>query len=162
MPQHGHPSSYNFDTLFICYRVGLGNDYSTVPTGNPLFSGHNSDARNTYIALANMAGCDMEMFKDGKRIDQRWSEEHKRALADYYANMDAMKTRYLQENHKGVLWHDENATRATLWNFSERSVALPGKVRDETTGEVLPKAETYTLQPLHTYSISGAPLPTQI
>jgi hypothetical protein len=34
--QHGHPSSYNFETIFACCKVGLGNDYSAVPAGAAL------------------------------------------------------------------------------------------------------------------------------
>ena len=163
MPQHGHPSSYNFDTIFICYRVGLGNDYSTVPGDKPLFCGHSDDASATFYTLAHGAGCDLALFKDEVRIDHRWTPEHKRALADYHTNMDAMKVRYLQEDGQGVLWHDANGERATLWNFVERTVSLPGSVVDLSSGEPLENSDCYELQAGHVYSILEVlPLPVAV
>lgn len=161
-PQHGHPSSYNFDTLFICYRVGLGNDYSTVPVSNSLFVEHPDDAGATYLTLANMAIAALPLFKDKDRIDQTWTPQHKRAMDDYHANAKYMTTRYMQEDGQGVLWHDREQTRATLWNYANRSVALPGKVRNATTEEDLPPQQEYSLRAFHTYVISECELPTQL
>jgi hypothetical protein len=72
-----------------------------------------------------------------------------------------MYRRYLQEDGQGVLWHDRSGGIATLWNFVEREVQLPGKVRDVTDGEDLMDSKSYTLQPCHTYRIAVAsePLP---
>jgi hypothetical protein len=161
-PQHGHPSSYNLDTAFICYRVGLGNDYSTVPAGNSLFAGHPDDAGAFYYALAHMAGGPVELFKNGKRIDEVWTVAHKQALADYHNSLKYLHLRILQEDSAGVLWHDASGRQATLFNFIERTVSLPGLVCDVTTGQELAPAKSYTLQPLHTYAFMDAVLPTQI
>ncbi|MGH7213884.1 MAG: hypothetical protein ACREIT_03890 [Tepidisphaeraceae bacterium] len=61
------------------------------------------------------------------RIDQVWGEGHKRVLANYHENHERMHRRYLQEDGKSVVWHDRDGKRATVWNFADRGVALPGK-----------------------------------
>ena len=61
-----------------------------------------------------------------------------------------------------MLWHDGDGTRATLWNFTERTVTLDGAVTDATTGVALPAAATYALQACHTYVITGAMLPKRV
>lgn len=161
-PQHGHPSSFNPGTAFICYRVGMGNDYTTVPTGHPLKSAQSDDVESVYYGLAHMAGCDMSIFKDGVRIDQRWGCEQRRALKEYHDCLADMKVRYLQEDGLSVLWHDAGGARATLWNFTARSVALQGRVHDLTAGTDLPAADVYELEALHTYRISDCELPRTV
>jgi len=157
--QHGHPSSYNFATIFACYRVGLGNDYSTVPTNLPIKDITPKNAAGVYYALAHMAFGVVSLFDDGQRIDQTWTPLHKQALADYHAALPLMHRRYLQEDGLSVLWHDAQEKQATLWNFQDRQVVLPGKVVDMTTGEKLPPATLYALKALHTYAITGAAIP---
>jgi hypothetical protein len=155
-PQHGHPSSYNFATIFACYRVGLGNDYSTVPTGAALKDITPKSAAGVYYALAHMAFGGMPLFEDGKRIDQVWTAEHKQALADYHAALPHLHRREIQENGLGVLWHDKTGKRQTLFNFKARALPLPGKVTDLTTGRKLPKSGSYELEACHTYTIAKA------
>jgi hypothetical protein len=152
---HGHPSSYDIPNIFVCYKVGVGNDYSTVPSGHPMKDVAPTDAAGVYYSLAHMAGCYMPLHKDGKRIDEWWTARHIQALPN-------LKRRYLQEDNKAVVWHDAGRTVATIFNFADREVALPGKVRDITTGKDLPKSAKYKLEALHTYAVSGAELPTQL
>jgi len=161
--QHGHPSSYDIPNIFACYKVGVGNDYTTVPTGHPLKNVDANDAAGAYYTLAHMAGAHMPLhFPDGRRIDEVWGAEHRRALADYYLAQPAMNRRYLQEDGKSVLWHDYAGKRATLFNFAKRTVALPGKVKNLTTGQSLPIAATYELDANHTYAITGTDLPRTV
>ncbi len=160
-PQHGHPSSYNFSTIFACYRVGLGNDYTTVPTGTALKDVTPKSAAGVYYALSHMAYRGMPLFEDGKRIDQVWTAEHKQALADYHAMLPDMHRRYLQEDGLSVIWHDEKGKKATVFNFKKRSVSLTGEVFDVTAKRKLPKAERYELEASHTYTIIGGKLPTE-
>lgn len=161
-PQHGHPSSYNLENIFICYRVGVGNDYSTVPTGHPLADTQPDDARVLYYSLAHMAGAVLPLFIGKRRIDEVWDAQHRLALRDYNLNSGRMKIRYLQPDGKSVLWHDANREVATLWNFAFREVAIAGAVRDETAGALLPLAKTYRLEAYHTYTITAADLPVTI
>ena len=111
-----------------------------------------------------MATPDFPLFAaDGRRIDQVWTPLHQQALADYSANRPHMKKRFLQQDDQAVLWHNAAATRATLWNFAAREVALPGTVTDLSTGELLPPADHYQLLAYHTYKITGVqPLPAVI
>jgi hypothetical protein len=150
-PQHGHPSSYNFSTIFACYRVGLGNDYSTVPTGAALKDVTPKSAAGVYYGLAHMAYGGIPLHEDGKRIDQVWTPQHKQALADYHAVLPHLYRRVLQEDGLGVVWHDKTGKRSTLFNFKTRTMALAGKVTDITTGRVLPRATEYRLEANHTY-----------
>lgn len=154
-PQHGHPSSYNFETIFAAYRVGLGNDYSTVPTGAALKDVTPKSAAGVYYALAHMAFGGVPLFENGKRIDQVWTTEHKLALADYHAALPHLYRREIQEDGLGVLWRDQTGKRQTLFNFKARTLLLPGKVMDLTTGRKLPKADSYELEASHTYTITN-------
>jgi hypothetical protein len=162
-PTHGHPASYNLDTIFICYRVGMGNGYTTVPTNNPLVQQAGGLATD-FFCLAHKAGlADGALFKDGQRIDARWSAAQRRTLAVYHATLPAMHTRYLQADGQAVLWHDATGTQATLWHFTDRSVTLPGTVRDLTDEVTLPTAASYALQAQHCYAVTEvAQLPVTI
>jgi len=151
-PQHGHPSSYNFATIFACYRVGLGNDYSTVPTGAELKDVMPKSAAGVYYALAHMAYGGLPLFEDGKRIDQVWTAEHKQALADFHAVLPHLHRRILQEDGLGVLWRDRRGRHTAFFNFKARRLALPGRVRDITTGRWLPTCKMYDLEACHTYT----------
>jgi len=158
--QHGHPSSYDVPNIFACYKVGVGDDYTTVPTGHPLSNTTAADAAGVYYSLAHMAGCHCPLFfPDGRRIDEVWGAAHKRALADYHAALPCMKRRYLQQNGKSVIWHDARGRSATIFNFVRRRVSLPGKVTDLSTGAALPKSDTYVLAARHTYVVTGRGLP---
>ncbi|MCL2701293.1 MAG: hypothetical protein FWE88_06325 [Phycisphaerae bacterium] len=158
--QHGHPSSYDIPNIFACYKVGVGNDYTTVPTGHPLKNTSADDAAGVYYSLAHMAGAHMPLhFPDGRRIDHVWGAEHRRALADYHAAVASMNRRYMQEDGKAILWHDYAGKRATVFNFAQRRVSLPGKVKDLSTGKSLPAADSYTLEPNHTYIVTAPELP---
>ena len=158
---HGHPSTYDIPRIFACYKVGVGNDYSTVPTGHPLKHVAPEDAAGVYYTLAHMAGCHMPLhFPNGKRIDEVWTAEHKRALADYHAALPAMKRRFLQEDGKAVIWHDARGKRATVFNFARRTAALPGRVTDLSTSQALPRSKRYRLEAGHTYGVTGGALPT--
>jgi len=160
MVQHGHPSSYDIPNIFACYKVGVGNDYTTVPTGHPLKNISPEDAAGVYYTLAHMAGAHMPLhFPDGRRIDEVWGTDHRHALADYHTALPHMNRRYLQEDGQSVIWHDHANKRATVFNFVNRRVSLPGKVKNLTTGQSLPPAATYELQANHTYAITATELP---
>jgi hypothetical protein len=154
-PGHGHPSSYNFSTIFTCYRVGIGNDYTTVPTAAPLKDLTPKSAAGVYYALAHMAYSGAPLFDDGKRIDQLWTSAHRKAMDDYHAVLPQLHRRILQEDGLSVLWRDKTGKKATLFNFESRLVALPGKVVDITTGKTLPRAAKYRLEANHTYTFTG-------
>jgi len=154
MPAHGHPSSYNFDSLFICYRVGLGSNYATVPTDQPLFQGHPDGPKATYITLAHMAGCDLSLFKNEVRIDRRWTAEHRTALRDYHAVLPDLHTRYLQEDGLSVVWKSVDEAVTTIFNFAARSVQLDGDVFNVTEGIELPYDAEFLLKPFCTYQVS--------
>ena len=160
--QHGCPTSYNIDNLFACYKVGLGTGYTTVPTGQEKRRKDMWPADLYYRILGHMAKPGLEMFIEGKRVDTFFTDAHKHALADYNNNRCEMHRRYLQEDDQAVLWHNEDSTRATLWNFAARDVALPGTVRDLTADAELPPADTYHLEACHTYAITGCELPTTL
>jgi len=163
LPCHGHPSSYNLGAIFACYRVGLGNDYSTVPADHPVFSGHPAGADVDFYCLAHMAGIpSAHLFQNGKRLDDFWTAEQVRMVAVYHEQLPNMTTRYLQEDGKSVLWHDADGAQALFWNFAPRVVRLPGTLTDLTTGEMLPSAEQYSVLPRHVYAITAAELPTKI
>ncbi len=162
MVQHGCPATYNLEQCWVCYRVNLGSGYTTIPTGGPLAETCPSEASRLHYTLAHMALPGLPLFVNKQRIDEVWTAEHRRALADYYAALPAMARRYLQEDGRAVLWHDAAGKTATLWNFVARRVALPGRVRDLSTGAALPRAKTYRLAAGHTYQITGAKLPTRV
>jgi len=155
-PQHGHPSSYNFSTVFAAYRVGLGNDSSTVPTGMALKDVTPKSAAGVYYALAHMAFVGIPLFEGGRRIDQVWTAEHKQALSDYLTVLPHLHRRILQEDGLGVIWQDATGESSTLFNFKPRSLTLTGQVTDVTNGGVLPSADGYYLEACHTYRIVPA------
>lgn len=159
--QHGCPKSYNMENLFACYKAGMGNGYTTVPTGTAT-EVELEGPGTLYRILANMANPYFPLFIDGVRIDTLWTPGHHQALADFHAHRDFMAIRYLQEDGKSVVWHDKDARRATVWNFETREVQLDGEVSDATTGEKLPTAASYLLQERHTYVVTGSALPVRI
>jgi hypothetical protein len=161
-PQHGCPRSYSLDRAWVVYKVQLGNDYTTVPTGQTHEDPRSNEAAAIYYALAHKISMVFGLFKNGKRIDEIWTDAHKQALRDYHAHCDAMHKRFLQEDGLSVLWHDKAGKQATLFNFADREVKLPGEVTDATAGQKLPKAEKYKLQASHTYTITGTDLPTRV
>jgi hypothetical protein len=73
-----------------------------------------------------------------------------------------MHKRFMQEDGLGVLWHDRAGKRATFWNFKDRSMKLPGKVRDLTAGKDLSRAKSYKVKACHTYAITGVKLPVAV
>lgn len=158
-PQHGHPSSYNLQTIFACYRVGIGNDYTTVPTQRALKDITPRSAEGLYYMLAHMAYTGAPLFVDGKRLDALWTEAHKRALADYHAVLPTLHHRILQQDGLGVEWRDRRGRVGTLFNFKARRRPLPGTVMDITTGQKLPRAKTYALEPCHTYQFTTGTRP---
>ena len=159
---HGCPKEYNLENLFACYKVGMGTGYTTIPTGQDTPRSEPWPVADYYRILAYMANPGHALFYDDVRIDKLFTDEHKRILAEYYANQPAMERRFLQDDGQSVLWHDAAGQCATLWNFTAREVSLPGTVCDVTTGDTLPTAERYALQALHTYRVTGAPLPTRV
>lgn len=161
-PQHGCPRSYSIDRCWVVYKVGLGNDYTTIPSGKTYEDPRANEAAGLYYTLAHKTCPPIPLFRDGKRVDEFWTDTHKQALADYNEHGAAMERRYLQEDGLAVLWHDEKQKLATVWNFADRKLKLPGKVRDMTTGEALPRSSAYKLKALHTYSITGVKLPTTL
>jgi len=163
-PCHGHPSSYDIPNIFACYRVGVGNDYTTVPTSHPLHNVQPADAAGVYYTLAHMAGAYMPLhFPDGRRIDQVWDVRHRTALSDYMTALPLMKRRYLQEDGLSVIWHDEKRERAVVFNFTRRNASLPGNVTNLSTGRRLPRSRQYQLEANQTYLVEGCrPLPTRL
>ncbi|OPZ26785.1 MAG: hypothetical protein BWZ02_01876 [Lentisphaerae bacterium ADurb.BinA184] len=160
---HGHPSSYDIPSIFACYKVGVGTDYTTVPTGHPLKDITPKDAAGIFYTLAHMAGCHMPLhYPDGQRIDAVWGDAHRRALADYHACLPHLARRHLQEDGRAVLWHDAARKRATLFNFVARKAALPGTVTDLTTGARLTKAASYPLEAGHAYAVAAPSLPVEL
>jgi len=160
-PQHGCPRTYSIDRAWVVYKVGLGNDYTTVPTGKTYDDPRKDEAAAMYYCLAHKVAVQAPLWKGEKRIDETWTDEHRTALADYQANRDGMYKRFLQEDGQCVLWHDKAGKKATLWNFADRKVKLPGKVTDVSTGETLKPSPKYALKASHTYSITGQ-LPEKI
>lgn len=161
-PQHGCPASYALpENVFACYKITGGFGYTTVPSGAGAQT--ETEAQRIYRFFAHMASPSFPLFHEGKRLDQLWTEDHKRALADYNRNRIHMHKRFLQEDDQSVLWHDAAGERATLWNFVERDVRLPGTVTDVTVGRELPRSDVYHLEASHTYAITGVvPLPEAV
>jgi hypothetical protein len=154
-PQHGCPRSYSIDRCWVCYGIGLGNDYTTVPSGPAHDDPRADEAAALYYVLAHRTCPPMPLFRDGTRIDALWTDAHKQALADYHACREHMVRRTLQEDDQSVVWHDRDGSRMTIWNFADRRVGLPGPVTDITTGTPLPRSDSYALKPCHTYAVSG-------
>ncbi len=161
-PQHGHPKSYDHSCIFICLGVGLGNDYTTVPSGHPLCESQPDEASAIYYGLAHQAIDGIPLFKDDRRIDQVWGAVHKQALADYHRVLPQLRKRVLQRDGGAVVWHDDLRSTATIFNFTARTVTLAGIVVDVTAGTTLPSATTYRLTPWTTYQVTGHALPTQL
>ena len=160
---HGCPPSYNLENLFACYKIGLGTGYTTIPGAQQLVDTTAKHAQELYRTLAHMTDPRIPLFLDGQRIDTLWGEEHRRVLADYHAARPFMHRRYLQHDGHSVLWHDADGAGATLFNFTERTVSLPGTVHELGSTTALPGAAHYQLRAAHTYRITGVhPLPTSI
>lgn len=150
-PMHGHPSSYDMDSIFACYRVGMGNGYSTVPGTQALKNIDPKGADGLYYQLAHRACPGIPLHVDGKRVDEVWGDDFKRALADYHAVLPCMGRRVMQEDGLGVLWESRTGGRKAFFNFKTRRLALPGRVRDMSTGAVLPRSRIYRLEACRTY-----------
>lgn len=161
-PMHGHPSSYNMASIFACYRVGMGNDYTTVPGAQAVKRINPRGADGLYYQLAHRACTGIPLHIDGQRIDTVWGQPHRQALADYHAAVPKLGRRHLQEDGSAVLWHDAPGRQATLFNFRARRLALPGKVLDLTTGKALARSAVYPLEAQHTYVIHSCRLPTRL
>ena len=160
---HGHVDSYDVSKIFVCYTVGLGNNYATVPVpGIETEKNVNHTPEYIFYQLAHKCPCTLPLFIDGVRIDEVYGEEHRRILREYHAYLPQMRRRFLQEDGLSVLWHNDEGTQATIWNFTARRVSLPGTVTDLTTGETLPAAECYALRKTHIYAVSDCPLPVAI
>ena len=153
--QHGCPASYSIENIFACYKIMLGTGYTTVPTGQDKPRHDIWPIAQYYKILAHMSNPGHSLFMNGVRLDEIFTDGHKKALADYNANHELMHKRFLQEDGKAVLWHDAAGKRATLWNFANRQAAMPGKVRDLTAGKDLPKSAKYRLEAQHTYAVTG-------
>jgi hypothetical protein len=149
--QHGCSSSYNVENLFACYKVGLGNDCTTMPTNVPVKDTTPRNAALLFYILAHKASLALPLFLKGKRIDRIWTAEQKQVLAGYHKLHAQMQKRFLQEDGRSVLWHDQTGKHATLWNFAERTVPLPGRVTDVAAGRELSRAEEYRLEANHVY-----------
>ncbi|MBI2190408.1 MAG: hypothetical protein HYU36_00315 [Planctomycetes bacterium] len=162
--QHGCPRSYSIDRCWACYKILLGNDTTTIPGGPITEDPRAAEAAGLYYALAHMAQPPIPLFdsKTGKRIDQVWTSAHRSAIKDFRQNRAFMARRYLQEDGRSVLWHDAEASRATVWNFAAQRATLPGRVRDLTTGENLPRARSYRLKAFHTYAATATRLPAVV
>jgi hypothetical protein len=153
---HGCPASYGLENIFAAYKVCMGNNYTTIPSEREVQERKAREALQLYTILAHMTDPNIPLFIEKKRVDRLWTAAHRRALADYHAAYPFMHRRYLQEDGMGVIWKDRNGKRATLFNFADRELALSGRVRDLTTGKVLPRAKTYRLKTGHTYVVGQA------
>lgn len=159
---HGCPASYNVDNLFACYKIQLGSGYTTIPSGEEKAMSAPFPPPVYYRILAYMSKPDNQLFYGKQRIDELFGEVHRRMLREYNQQRAQMHRRYLQEDDQGVIWHNAAGTRATLWNFTTREVALPGTVYDLTSDQSLAKAESYHLEKYHTYAIEAEILPTSL
>jgi hypothetical protein len=154
--QHGCPKSYNLDNLFACYKVLLGTGYTTIPSGATEPQAAPYPVPDYFRILASMSKPDLPLWFGRRRVDELFTDGHRRALADFNAHRLHMGRRFLQEDGGAIVWHDRAGRRATIWNSRGRRVALPGRVTDATTGTPLPRAARYRLQPCHTYVVTGA------
>ncbi len=159
--QHGCPRTYSIDRCWVCYEIGVGDDYTTVPTGLARHEDARTDSAEVlHFILAHKTVPPIALHKDGKRVDELWTEAHKRALADYHIVRPLMKRRYLQENGRAIVWHNEKQDTAVIWSFVEQTVSLSGVVFDVTKGEELPASAAYNLEPMHTYTVKGSVPPS--
>ncbi len=166
LPMHGCPADYGKpDQMFAAYKLKVSLGYVTVPHPGMKME-QIEESAVVYRCLAHMTdpGLPLHVERDGKqiRIDDAWGDEHKRAIRDYSKNRAQMHRRFLQEDGNAVVWHNKERTRATVWNFADREVALPGKVTDLSTGTDLPQAKSYKLKACHTYAITETDLPAAI
>ncbi|MBI4023556.1 MAG: hypothetical protein HY360_01155 [Verrucomicrobia bacterium] len=160
-PQHGCVRDYAEPGLeYAGYKIRPGFGYSTVPTKEKRVA-VNAEER-MYHFLAHMAVPTLPLFEKGVRADRLWKNGLKSALADYRGNRPFMHKRILQEDGKSVLWHDSKGRRATLWNFEDRVVKLPGRITDATAGRELPAESVYRLKANHTYTIQATRLPVRV
>ncbi|MFP4027770.1 MAG: hypothetical protein ACLFWL_08275 [Candidatus Brocadiia bacterium] len=158
-PQHGCPESYNMENLFACYKICMGTGYTTIPTGQEKRRSRPWPAEQYARILGHMTKPGHRLFYDEFRIDELFSEEHKRLLNTYYEQRPFMHRRFLQEDGQAVIWHDAVGERATIWNFADREVRFSGDVTDVTTGEKLRGGETCELKRCHVYSVVADELP---
>lgn len=160
IPFHGCPAEYaQPERIFAAYKVYAQVGYTTVPSGDATVI---DDFEIIFRFFAHMASPLFTLFSEGKRLDEGWGEKHIRALANYSQLRDQMKRRILQEDGKAVLWHDSTQRQATLWNFVERTISLPGQIIDVTTDKELPPADKYSLAAMNCYIIRADHLPEQI
>ena len=150
-PQHGCPRSYSLDNAWVVYKIGLGNDYTTVPSGKTYDDPRANDAAALYYALAHKVAVGFSLFKDGKRLDEIWGDAHRRALADYHAVRADMSLRTLREDGLSVFWKSADGAVTTVFSFADQRLALPGAVFDVTSGTAFPPAASYDLAAYHTY-----------
>ncbi len=155
-PAHGHPASYSLQHAFICYQVGPGNGYTTVPVPNAKLIPTPDAPQAIYYLLAHMAYTGDQLFKDGLRIDQTWTPAHKQALADYHAALPHLHARHLQPDGLAVAWVDESGHTGTLFNFAPRTLALPGQVISLTQNQPLVCARHYHLKAMETIQFTSA------
>lgn len=161
---HGHVDSYDISKVFICYNIGLGNNYATVPVpGIETDKNVNHAPEYIFYQLAHKCPCQLPLFIDGKRIDEVYGEEHRRILREYHDFLPDMNRRFLQQDGLAVIWHNSGNTQAIIWNFTDRRVELSGTVIDLSSGEILPKNDSYRLEKTHMYSVADvACLPTEL
>ncbi|MEO6102125.1 MAG: hypothetical protein ABIP44_00610 [Pseudoxanthomonas sp.] len=160
--QHGCPSTYNLKVIFACYKIGLGNDYTTIPSGETIAIWPGEDADNLYRAYAHTTDAGIALTWQGKSIHEMWGDAQRRTLADYYDCYPDMYRRFIEEGDRGVLYHDRTGKKAILWNFTARTVSLPGSVFDVTANQALSHEKSYQLEPSHTYRIEADELPCKI
>lgn len=160
--QHGCHTSYaNPGNEYASYKTHPCCGYCTIPADTKITEIDLGD--QLYRLLGHMSVPLLPLYYNGVRVDQTPSAEGlKRAFRDYRQGRPIMHKRFLQEDGKGVIWHDKEGRRAVLWNFADRNVALPGSVQDVSAGSAMPRATTYKLQKNRLYLMENASLPTTI
>ena len=119
---------------------------------------HAATAARLYRVLAHMTDVHIPLFVNGERHRPPLGRRPPPGAARLQAQPPHMHRRFLQEDGQSVLWHDEAGRVATLWNFADREAALPGDVRDVTTGRDFPRTRS-TRCANHTYTVAAADLP---
>lgn len=154
-PQHGCPKSYGErKNIFACYKMTVGLGYTTIPSGTEME--FKEEAEIIYYFFAHIASPSFPLFLNNQRIDKLWTEKHKSALRDYNKNYLFMKKRFLQEDDRGVIWHDGKGERIILWNFEEREIKIDGEIFDLTENKkVIKKTGKVKLDACHTYLIKS-------
>jgi len=150
--QHGCHKEFNLENLFSCYKIHMGTGYTTIPSGNEEARSAPYPEKDFYRILSYMAGPGFPLFYSGRRIDTLYTEEHRRALRDYYACLPAMGARVLQEGDTHVLWHGKGGERV-IWNHAAQKMPIEGVVTDVSAGKVLAKEAAYSLEAGHTYKV---------